>query len=485
MKLLFPSQIWLIIIFFLFISCSNIQQKFHTNPDSYIVNQLANKRIIMLGDFSHSSPLPYKSLVSLLEEWLKEIRNSKSKDYNIVLALEADTQEVSILKQFLSTGKWKPLFDFWLPYNSMEWLEFCANLKSFTIEIEKLNERKNFPKINFDILGGESSNIFDHPEFLRYSKLDGSKYFINTRDSISAQIIISYLNKNKNRKAIIFYGNLHLIKNYVSKNIAGALPDSEAYGYYLAHYLKQEYGGESVLSINQYVVNRQMIKASPFSAVDDSNIFVYSQDIPWKNIQPQNYDGFILRHERGTPGHSLANVFSINVIDADIKKMQFIEKYLPGYLAEGYYSIAKRSLQLLTGQNFKTVSEWQSWVKNNKYDGLLRLGSKEFENEIFNLYYNNPTDVQIKLELFTLGFGQEIASRQLSPKSEWERVWKDAIPKIKYLNNVGIYWVGTAEEKQKAKKYLDDFIDTLKYGKITGPEDYLKLYREMFEKVNY
>jgi hypothetical protein len=41
-------------------------KKYYYNPDSYIIDQLANKKIIMLGDFGHGYPLPFKSLISLL-----------------------------------------------------------------------------------------------------------------------------------------------------------------------------------------------------------------------------------------------------------------------------------------------------------------------------------------------------------------------------------------------------------------------------------
>ncbi len=479
------KNLWIIVIIFLFTSCNTSQQNFHLHPNSYIVDQLSNKKIIMLGDFQHLNALPYKSLISLLQEWLDKVRNGESKDYNIVLILEAGPQEVSILKQFISTGNWKPLLDFWLPYSTIEWLEFCADLRSVVDQINKINDHSYYSKIRFDIFGGEESNIFDHPEFLKYSKSEGSKYFVNIRDSITSQNIINYLNKNKDRKAIIFYGNLHLIKNYVNKNIAGVSPDSEAYGYCLAHYLKQEYGDESILSINQYRVSRQMIKNSPFADAKDSNIFVYSKDIPWRSIQPQNYDAFILRHEKRTSQHRLTNIFSINVIKADIDRIQFLEKYMPGYLAESYYNMVRKSLQIITGKNFSTVSEWQIWIKNNKYDGTARLNSKIFKNEIFDLYYRHPDDRQIKWELYYLGFEPRIVSSRLLPKSEWDMVWNDAQHRIKYLNEVGIYWVGTAEEKLQAKKILDKFIAKGKHREITRPQDYLKLYRKIFEKANY
>ncbi len=468
------------------IYCSKTERDYHTNPNSYIVDQLVNKKVIMHGDFAHGYPLPYKSLIFLLDKWIDKVSKGESKSYNITLILEADTQEVAKLNDFIDTGNWEPFIDYWLPYNTMEWLEFCAELRSLKSQIDSLNTTKHLnPKISFSIFGGESYNVFDNPQSLQISKEEGSKYFVHIRDSLTAKNIIEYLKKNKERKAIIFYGNLHLIKNYVSKNIAGALPDSESYGYYLTHYLKEEFGEDSVLAINQWIVNEKMIENSPFAASKNSNIFVYSKDIPWSNLHPENYDGYILRYEQPSPAHNLSYIFSKNIINADLKRMQFIKKYLPGYLAKGYYDKAEESLKLLTGENYDEMSQWLTWIKENNYDGFLRLDSKEFEDDIYKAYYENPSDRKIKLMLLELGFGPGIMSSQLIPKDEWEKTWREVLPHIKYLNAVGLLWIGTAEEKQKAKGYLSSAVSGVKDGEKFESEDYLKLFRKYYWNVIY
>ena len=272
------------------------------------------------------------------------------------------------------------------------------------------------------------------------------------------------------------------------KNVGDALPESETKGFHLAHYLKEKYGEESILSINQWKAPKQMIENSPFAAAGDSNIFVYSRDITWKNIPSwrwEDFDGFILRKEEQAPAHYLAYIFSKNVLEADISRMLYLEKYLPGALAERYYNEAKESLQMLTGQKFNKIDEWQNWIKKNDYNGGTRLDSKEFENYIFDNYYENPTDNKIKLELYKLGFGPAILSKQLIPKSEWEKVWKDVIPKIKYIDAVGLLWVGTPKEKVEAGKYLLTMVHGFKAGQKFEPQNYLKLYRKFYDRVNY
>jgi hypothetical protein len=442
----------------------------------------------MLGDFAHSYPLPYKSLIFLLDKWFEKVKAGELKADNIVLVLEADTQEVSNLKNFIATGNLTPLIKFWLPYNTLEWIEFCEDLRNISLKVKSFNEKKGVSKISFDIFAGETFNVFDNPEGIKRTREEAAKYFVNIRDSLSAKRIISYLVKNEDKKAIIFYGNMHLIKNYVYKNVGNALPESETKGFYLAHYLKEKFGAESVLSINQWKAPKQMIENSPFAAAGDSNIFVYSRDITWKNIPSwrwKDFDGFILRKEVEAPAHYLTYIFSKNVIEADIRRMQYLEKYLPGALAERYYNEAKESLQILTGQKFNKIDEWQTWVKENNYDGIIRLDSKEFEKEIYNNYYGNPDNNKIKLQLYKLGFGPAILSTQLLPKSDWEKVWKDVLPQIKYLDAVGLMWLGTTKEKVEAGKYLLTMVHGIKSGQKFEPQDYLKLYRKYYDRVDY
>ena len=183
------------------INCGTNKQKYYTHPNSYIIDQLAHKKIIMLGDFKYGYPLPYKSLIALLNKWVDKVKSGESKSYDIILVLEADTQEVRKLNEFISTGKWELFIDYWLPYNTMEWLEFCADLRSLKLQIDSLNENQDFkPGISFILYGGEAGNIFDNPQFLHLSKEEGSKYFVNERDSITAKNIIEYLKRIKMKR---------------------------------------------------------------------------------------------------------------------------------------------------------------------------------------------------------------------------------------------------------------------------------------------
>jgi hypothetical protein len=181
----------------------------------------------------------------------------------------------------------------------------------------------------------------------------------------------------------------------------------------------------------------------------------------------------------------MSNVFSIKVIKADIKKMIFLEKYLPGELAKNYFNRAKESLELLTGLNYDSVSRWQGWIENNHYDGVSRLDSKEFEQELYDTYYRNPNDDKIKMKLYSLGFGQAITGKEMMSKSLWEKEWKSNLNNIKFINAIGLIWVGTDEEKLNAKNYLDSIIKEKQAGENSEQQSYLRFFRNYYMNLNY
>lgn len=436
----------------------------------------------MLADFGHRQPLPYQSLIAVLNRWISMVEVKESNQHNLSLILEWDDEIITDINDYLKTGDLEKILDFWLPYGSLEMLEFFSDLRKIKQKIISINQTSS-EKIIFEIIGGEVSNLFNEPKFLKQSKLDGSKYFVSERDSLSANKIIRYLNKNPNQKALIFYGNAHLIKNYVNKNnIANAIKDEDSYGYYLAYYLKQAFGDDSVFSVNQAVLPSQVLLDSPFSETPNQNIFVYSKHIPWERLKPKDYDAFIIRHEVFTPEHPLSLIFSRRVVEKCIEKMKILDHYLPGFQAKRYYNIALNSLIVITSKNFNTTKEWENWYKINGFDGLERLDSEEFAQEIFNDYYKNYKNFETRQRLFMLGFSPAIMNAENIPDSTYwkEKIWPEVLPNIKLLNSIGINSIGFSDEKKKVKDILHSFKD-----EVLPHYDYLKYWRKYFHNTNY
>ncbi len=469
--------------------CGRTKSEFYSDPNVYLVKQLATKRIIMLGDFYHSAPLPYQTLTSLLNEWVNEVAAGKSHDRKVVLVLEADKQIVDNLKSFVSTGDLKPLVDYWLPNNTMEWLEFCSNLRALHQKIDSLNvRRRNGEKILFDIFGGEAFNVIDNPSLLRWSREEGTKDFVGVRDSLAGQNIIGHLDSCGDTKAIIFYGLPHLIGNYVHKNVKGELPRSETGGYYLAHYLKKRFGADSVSTVCQippYLLGKE---SGFFRVAVDSDIYfpsseVNAEDIHLPGLQPRDFDGFITRHELDIPGHPLTDVFSKRVIQADISRMLFFKRFLPGAMAKSYYDEALESLQLITGRDFKDPAEWEHFAERVQYDGFARIESIAFADSMFHKFYSNTGSVSTRERLYEMGLRLPILGMEWTPSERYwrETLWPNAVDDIKLNTSVGLLWVGTPQEKKEAAEYLVKALG----NPLEQPQVYLKLLRHRFYNVDY
>ncbi len=480
------------LMFGLFITlagCSHSNMAYNSDPNAYLVKQLAAKRIVMLGDFYHSAPLPYYTITAFLNKWVDEVAAGGSKDPNVVLVLEADSQTVNNLNNFISTGNWKTLVDYWAPYNTMEWLEFCSDLRTLHLRIDSLNHAQlSGERIDFTIFGGDAYNVFDHPEFLRMSRVQALKGFVDTRDSLSGKNVIKYLESHQDKKAIVFYGLGHLIKNYAHKT--EALPYSESGGYFLAYYLKKEFGNDSVLSVAQMPYVRLNRKSWLFPVAERKDVIVSSRELSRHafvgfpdEIRPANFDAVITRKEFLIPGHPLGDIFSKGVIEADITRMVFLRKYLPGALAKRYYDEADSSLVLITGKDYKEPSRWEAWLRKADYDGFRRIESKALEDTIFNEFYTDPQNRALRMEMFGIGVGSTTMNKNwFCDRSYWKRTfWPEAVRNIELNDAVGLLWVGTPEEKLTAESLL---VET--FGKpLKQPHKYLKLIRDRRYDVHY
>ncbi len=465
-------------------SCWKKEPAFSTHPESKLIKELDHRKIVMLADFRHGQPLSFRSLIFLLDQWIEMLETDKSNQPSLTLVLEWDDEIVGKINKYLETGNLDDFVEFWLPYGSLEMLEFVADLRQIYLKINSLNnELSQNEKIHFEIIGGEVSNLFNDVRLLKQSKHEGVKYFVQKRDSLAANKIIQYLNAHPSQKALVFYGSAHLIKNFVLKNNMNTLKDKDSYGYYLAYYLKHKYGDDSVLSVNQVVLPPQNLLNSPFAKVKDKNIFVYSQNIPWKNLKPENYDAFIIRHEVFIPRHPLYLIFSRRVVESCIKRMKFLEPYLPRYQAKHYYDIALESLKFITGKNFNTIKNWESWYLKNGFDGLERLDSEDFAEFVFRDYYENYKDANTRRRLVMFGFGTGImAVNNLPEKRYWKEVlWHEVLPGIKLLNSIGINWIGYPDEKEKAK----EIIESITKKRFSWEDEYLKFWRKYYCQASY
>jgi hypothetical protein len=454
------------------------------NPDEQVVRELSRSRIIMLGDFAHELPLSTQSLTSTLSIWLSMLEKGESGQNRLTLFLEEDSTIAGLVRQYLKSGDLNPLLDFLLPSTSIERLEFYADLRGITLRIDSMNRVLPSPKqIVFDVQGPEAFNVFD-PMLLDSSDRVTRLFYVRERDSLSAMNVIAYLKGRPEQKALMFYGSGHLIKNTVEKGHAGPLTPSEDTGHFLAYYLKREFGDEQVFTITQTDRHHSPLEPGEF---DGPDFMFLSRDVPWakspqkdEHLVPSNFDAFIIRNQFHMPTHPLGHVFSMRIISASIKRLEFLQRHQSGAMGSRFYKQAIRTLEFLSDTDFSTPAEWRSWYEVHRLEGLR---SDRVRNRLSTDCANalgTPELPSYIDDLVGLGFDPRIGSPTMT-RQEWDKCFNDMWPQIAFLNAIGVYWVGDAEEQSEARAYLIEASGE-SYQK---PSQYLKWWRHRFFNVRY
>ncbi len=485
---------YLLPILVIALSSCNRQGQGIGNADEQVVRELSHRRIVMLADFGHEYPLPYYTLSSVLSTWLRMLENGETEENHLTLILEQDSSMANLLKQYLKTGDLNPWLDFILPSTSLERLEFYAGLRRLTLQIDSLNALWPVSRrITFDVFGAEEMNVFD-PRVIDSLERSTAQYFVVRRDSISASRIAKYLEEHPGQKALVFYGDAHLMKNFVRKPFAEALPPEQQGGRFMGYYLKKEFGEDQAFTINQLERERSPVEENKFN----SDVFFLAKDVPWKNsipardeADPTNFDAFIVRTEKRIPGHPLSHVFSNRLISACIKRMEFLEPHVSGGLdplvphltgefAQRYYNEAASDLAFLCDTAFPSASGWKSWCATHRAATLDILLSDSFRNSMVGKYSHRQNSMRDFQNLIDLGFDPTRApSRNMTPE-DWNEFFDKMWPQVVALNSIGMVWVGESEEQAAAKRYLAQV-----GGRSNDPAGYLKWWRRKFFDAAY
>ena len=474
-----------VLALFSFAACVQ-PQTYMSNPEEHIVRKLSDQRIVMLADFAHEFPLPYHTLTSTLSTWLTMLEKGESDQRRVTLFLEEDSRTASLVRHYLETGDLDSLLDFVLPTTSLERLEFYSDLRRITARIDSMNAvRPSSQAISFNVQGPEAMNAFD-PRLIDSSATASLLFFVRDRDSLTAMNIRAYLQNHPDQKGLIFYGAGHLIKNIVTKAFTQSLRPEERTGAFLARYLKDEYGDSQVFVVNQVWKGRSSLNLDQFGSKD---VMILSGDVPWKesppkdeNVDPRNFDAFIIRNEPAASPHFLSHVFSKRIVTASIKRLRQMENHRSGEFGSRFYNQALKGLTFLSDTSFLSPEDWNSWCSTYYFDGLARLQSAEFRHRLANEFFQKrEVDLSYLQDLEDFGFGPRFGNPKTMSHDEWNKAFDRIWPEIVFVNAVGIYWVGDAKEVAQAKSYLveasgQNYDDAARY---------LKWWRQRFCGVDY
>lgn len=458
----------------------------HQNAYRHIASELQNRRVVALGDFAHQNAYPFYTVTQVLSNWLGLVYSNGGQ---LVLALEADAQMANVLNQYLKTGDLDPVLEFWLPFSSLDQLEFYGHLRDFTLRLQQVNQGlPSSRQIGFKVVGLEPpsplsvTNVTaaNLPSILEAGQV------ANERDLRITENLMTHLRENPRDKALVFYGVGHLPIREQPWSWARQFFGSTDAWRTMGMLLKEQLGS-NFLSVAQLSFPPEVYHAgNPYRTLTTHDIFVWSTDIPWKHphISLTDFDAVVFFSTRGMDEpHLLKYICCRRILDRAIARLAFLEQ-LPknAFTAKhSVFSTTLAGLKLTTGQSFEKGSQWKGWAATNAYDGFLRMDSSEFADAIRKTC-GQAASKQRNGMLSSLGMPQTLATRQCEMSSEqWRDVWPKLHPTVRFLQCVGIYWVGYREEKEKAREFLVQFSGQ----EFQSPAQCLRWYRKNSLRLTY
>src|SRR4030095_5435493 len=468
---LIPFDLSLILFIFFAFSCSNINSRIDENPEKKVAELLFQKRVVMVADYGHQNSAPRYSLLKMLNEWFEIAKTSKG-NHSITLILERDSNNVNDLNYFLNTGDIDSIYSAAFLYGTLEEIDFYNNLRKFKQKLDSIENKR----ITFHLKGFEQ--VLDD-NFYRLSEKEGDLWFVSARDSVTASGIINYMNSNPDDNILIFYGGDHLQNGLLEKTGTPTLKYSERLGYYLAYYLKKEYGDKQVLTIGQAIADSTHFLYTALEQYKRTNILLESKLLPtdgwWEKLDSKNFDMYILRHDIFIiHPHRNNLVFSRKCIEHAIQRLNELENIGVEFeTSKRIYVEILEKLFIMTGTKFENGNDLKLWYENNNFLGLKRFRKKEFADQIFNYYYSNIGNRRAMRMLNEYGLGPGVFDKPID-STKFDRYDEKGILWQAYHNAESVFWVGYPDEKEEAKKILIQYSGQ----NFDKPEQYLEWNRK-------
>ncbi|MBP7052233.1 MAG: hypothetical protein KBE65_14570 [Phycisphaerae bacterium] len=481
-----PAAMWLLPLVCGGVIAQSTREEIAAAPEAFrhVAGELWNRKIVALADFAHENAYPFYTLTQVLSHWLDL---AADQSVSLVLVLEETSQTAEILQDYVRTGHAEPILSHLLPYTSLERLEFYQELRDFNLRIERINEGAGEDRIRFSVVGFEPFSAFGSADGteLPYSSAAQAGDVANERDRRVVAGLTDHLKDHPSDQVLVFCGMDHLwirpTRQSWAQRMFGSSQQWEPLGYLLRKQL-----GEQFLSVAQAPLPPAVRDPrNPYHALTTRNFILRSADIPWevRGIDPGNFDAVIFLN---TPTidevHLLRHICSRRVVDCAVERLAASETQKPNVFTDTLAHRTKDSLRLLTGKELETSAQWRQWLSENPYDGLARVDSDAFA-EVVRRECCQPMDRGRSAWLASLGLPPAIYGRQqqITPQEWRSTTWKGLFPRVRFLQCIGICWVGYPAEKEKAGEYLVRFS-----GKtFEAPAMYLKWYRRECLKLAY
>jgi|WetSurMetagenome_2_1015567.scaffolds.fasta_scaffold31172_2 hypothetical protein len=505
----YPKLVLVIAVIISLFSCSKKtpEQKIHEvvaskanfQVNQFILDKFKDHRIVMLADAGHESGDFLRTASSFLDYWIDSSQPYNANLQQLVLVLEGDSLEVSRIKKYADSHEYRDLIGdkplFWA-YRSTASLEFLWRLG----EITRLANEKG---LKFDILGPEK--VIDIDSW-NIAKRDS--FFLNDRDVFSSNSVINYLKANPDCKALIYYGSAHLNREKCLKKADSLSAD----GYYMAHYLEQEYGNKLYI-INQYPVG-YLEDPQAFYGPDSS--FVIDNNYIGKFIDSRvsNFDATIFIQGYSEPTISLQAVKSkaLAKLALDCLKASYPDEN------EFYHVMNVNAIEypfILSGlynnnghrNNYRhallMIPEWEKWIDNPANDVVKEIIEQKQVGRLLDslktaidtsvasnraflfTYYTgqqwgyNRQRANYDSQSFIKKFHSDNADDRALRIDDYEYFLQHNENLLIVTDLVQLLWVGTDQEKQEAVAELQKRTGQT----FTSAPEWMKWWRGNYKKL--
>jgi hypothetical protein len=458
-----------------FQSCSSPEADRYLNPDSLVALEINKRKVVLLGESPHNNFLQYNSLVNTIKHWVSNCIENKGEESALNLVLEIDSNDASRFDRYVKTNDESVLLEIIERIPTLETLEFFDNLKHLHSYIDSISQ-KHSRKIILNILGIEQ--VLDD-DFYRKPQNESESWFVNERDRNSSQNLIRYIKTApQNYRYLVNYGSGHLQKGKVSKNLGFSIPEEQTYGYYLAHYLKEEFGSENVLTIIQDGYHYERFIGTKFEKYNNQKLMIPFAEFPLNNPKTDKYDYIIIRPYFKVISHPISYIFSRLLIEKFHKRALYFGSLMPGFRARTMYYITLSGLYFATGSRFEIYDELRKWgPPDEKFNGLSRIDTREYEDLVYYSFVASDTNRNARDILLSMGFAdKDFRYFPAVDSAGFYELWNETKQGPKFINAIGIYWLGYEDEKVIAKKYLVEFSGE----DYSEPAKYLQWYRKKF-----
>jgi hypothetical protein len=474
-----PAVLIILSVFWahIYVNLKGEEKKYNTDPYGFAASQVLQDKVVMLGEngaVDHYNLFPHITFLNVIRSWKNSVQKENIRNKTLTLIIEKSPSAVKLIQKIIDENDLKPFVEKFSLIYSLEDLYLFTKLSEIKKEIETTGN-------HLKIVGFEIDERYEDEWFFKKSEEEMTHFVGTERDSLLYENMSSYIKSNPEENILINYGKAHLCDEYFQNTFP---PDFYGKGHCFAYYLRRDLKDKFVTIDQTFVEYPFFENKNDLSFLKTKNFLVQKGDAVFLNQIPYSWlitDYTIIKHDGLVGPHFIRNVFSRNTLLRNGSMLYEFDKYSRKYNKslslqpkENKNPLVAQLLQsmnLITGRNFSSIPEYRAYLdstKNEFYHG--RITEEEFSKELYNYLKNNPEDNKFRFMLYCLGMSPMFYfSIGIPPVEIWDNdLWKNAQVHMNYFDYVGLFWLGTDEEKIKAKEFLtgytkEDFSDAPEY----------------------